>query len=343
MTRSGLNRTGASGALPQPLYGSALRPGAIGMQSIFRAGSLAHPDSTVPATAAAYGAMLERQYAQPVFTAGRGLAHWASSAFTADSIQQASRGLMESFVFQGSTTASPSAKAERLRRLASAPVDAYLVCAQIVLGVEDSGVAQLGARFLTVLQAPTVPPLGEAASSAELWPNVSALSPKMWKPPAEDPLFLLAGSMSHATRNFSNATQLASVRGDYLDELVLTIHGDRLAEVGWIATAAPSTPEVEQYYLPSPPSPASVPFFGPGDAPVPLPQGQHAVLLPLAFPLPRGHGIPAGQLYSPQIGAAAFLAAVRADAVHAADATRDQLRWDRMEPASHALVGSGER
>ena len=72
---------------------------------------------------------------------------------------------------------------------------------------------------------------------------------------------------------------------------------------------------------------AQLEFLGPGAAPVALPANHQLVLLPVAFPLMFGHGIPAGQLWKADIGAHHFLASLLEMSASAGADTRAFARW----------------
>lgn len=309
-------------------FGKSLRTPTIGGLPLFRTGTLAHPDTVKGTTADDYADMLGAQYAQPVFMTGRGLAARAAARLSAASIRQAFLHNVTALVFADEAAGTLRTQSERLSQFHDFPVAAMLVCARFMTGVDEHGTAIWGEPALTVINAPSVPPKAAVTSSADMWPGVTALAPsKLRPPPADVPLFLLSATIAEAPRQYQTASKLPTSFSSFQDDLILTIDADRLLDFGWVVTSAPASQATRSCYLTQPPSPTTMPYLGPGQPPSQFTTNQLIMLCPRGLPLPFGHGIPTGQLYSPTLGSRGFLEALRSDAHHASASTKALMAW----------------
>ena len=298
-------------------YGPALRPSVLGPLSLFGPGSLAHDTTNLDSFSVK--THLERQFEQPVYTGNeggghtRGLESFRATQYVTATIMSSQVKETEQFVFKRDNAVSPFSAAERFRQLALAPPSAFLVCATVLKEVDANGAPLFGAPFLTVAQAPIAAPNGMAAMGSDVWPSSETLAPIGWAPP-EDPMLLIGTSFAPVTRRSTTVSSMSVSRSDNLADVMYTTEGATLCDVGWRVTTTPRSPDLGQFYLSDladlPPELRGS-YLGVGASPASISAPQQAVMLPLAFPLGPGHHIPAGQMWSPTIGARDFRASLQ--------------------------------
>lgn len=302
-------------------FGPPLHPGAVQEVPLFGVGSLAHPD-TDP-TSLSFRGVVSAQFAQPVFVPGVGDTEFAADMWpTGEALDSVLQGAVE-YVFADVQSGAVRSPQERFTRLASVPVTAFLVCGKVIVGATASGDPEFGDPVLFVVQAPSVPARGISVSSSAVWPDVERLGPIGFKPPVE-PFSCLAGSVAATSRQHRGGVErLEKSRMSYIPDLVYCMAGEDACDAGWVASAP--SPHSGQFVRAEPPPDLS--YLGSAAAPDSLPDGQHAIILPIMFPLPFGHCIPAGQLWSATIGAAGFVASLHAMSQEAPDPIKDRIAW----------------
>jgi len=119
-------------------------------------------------------------------------------------------------------------------------------------------------------------------------------------------------------------------RNDYLDGMVFGMEGLALTEVGWTVTNTPASPSSTVFYrdsLPAAEGLAPSDYLGPGMAPMEVPTGHQMVMLPKAFPLSFGHGIPTGLVFAADIGSRDFRLAMKEISSSASDTAWPFVQW----------------
>jgi len=246
------------------------------------------------------------QYAQPSFPSKVGLPTYAASAHTSASIHESMVLGTRKYIFGSlSGTGTLLSAVERYCLLAQRLVEAFLLCAWFLTDVAADGTPQLSDPVLVVANAPMVPPRGEITSAEELWPDVSALGPSQWNP-HEDPISVVGMSVVNDSQNpVRSIAKLTKSRDDYLAGMVFAMEGLGLTKVGWTLMNAPASLMSAVFYhdrFPAQEGFSPSDYLGPGVAPTVVPAGQQTVMLPKAFPLSFGHGIPTGLVIAADIG-----------------------------------------
>ena len=171
-------------------YGPTLREHAVDDLPLFRLGNLAHPDTDEALSLKDY---LAQQFEQPIFVPGVGDTAYAVELHAPDGNLATQVKGVEGFVFRDVSTGAMHSPEDRYRLLATEPLPAFLVCGQLLLGVSVDGSSVVGDPVLFVVQAPMVPPRGDLAMAATVWPDSPSLAPIGWKPPP-DPLAIIGCS-----------------------------------------------------------------------------------------------------------------------------------------------------
>jgi len=209
-------------------------------------GCLAHPGTNVASVSVQE--IVGQQFGQPVFGTSEGVLSLRISQFPPDTILEHQAKCLRDFVFKDPQASSLSSPAERFSAMADAPPAAFLVCCQVVTEVDANGVAAIGDSFLTVVQAPVASPSGLAAHACDIWPRLNTLAPVGWTPPAEDPLFLVGASLDPVSRRSSTMSKYSLSHEDHLKDMILSVDGLGLCEVGYVTMQAPASPTSVQLF-----------------------------------------------------------------------------------------------
>jgi hypothetical protein len=238
------------------------------------------------------------------------------------------------FTFKNAASPKIMEAEERFNQVFLNPPPAFLACVQLITGVLD-GELIMGAPFLTVLGAPVAGPRGELLRASEVWPGLSALQP-IGLPLDEDADMSLLGASVQALTHTNTTSTVKTSMQSYLPDMVYTLEGKALCEIGFTMTTTQPTSGAASFYVENPAQDiigldvSDATYFGPGDFRDLLASDKHrAVLLPVAMPLPFAHGIPMGQIFPASGGATGFRTALMemiGDA-DTEDVIKDRLGW----------------
>ena len=306
-------------------YGSAVRallpPGTSA--TLFPEGALAH--ERAEQQGASFETYLAAQYAAPVFQPAVAHPDFQAAAWSAASLVERHEALLDGWLFTQPDSTEPRASIARFQQLAVDPVPAFLVCGRAWAG--PPGPSEYSQPFLTVLQAPFVPPQGGAMEASSVWPSTTSIGTSEWKPPASKRLF--GAHLGANTRSFASSSDLQRKLSDYLPGMVLCEDGLAACDVLWASLPADSSAGDGKWSL------STIDSIDPSvaghavNSPVPetLTAGHRAVYVPVMFPLPALHGIPTGQLWLPSIGSADFLASIGEMSAGSSAPTTSALEW----------------
>lgn len=292
-----------------PKFGSSLREEAIGDLPIFNlATSYAN---TTPPTLTTVD-IVAQQYRQ-ISKHAHGLQDLSLATNTETSIRlEHLQGLKES-MFGSPTSSTLVSPADRLKYWSDKSPAGFLVCGKIVRSVDASGQPIFGNPVIFAIAAPVFSPQGRAVDPTSLWSSGSKLAPLQVAIP-EDPICLVGASIDSESRRV-NAKSMKGKFADYLPHLLYCFDGLRMSGAGYVvsqhqpADAARYSVYLDSIEAAAPPL-TPMDYWGTGNAPTQLQEGQRLIYLPRVYPLFACHGIPIGQLWDASIGSQGFHEAI---------------------------------